>query len=221
MTSDLERQARVFAQDLQKTLNGTICQYVRIKAVLLPFSSHGPMFTLGSGLSKSNPARTTVFPLGIDNKKPGAWMNLSYQVRMDDEQQHLTVHESFCGIFADEARQNCLCHFDYQRDKERYASAHVQVYGRSPALEALNRDSDPKRPLEKLHIPVGGKRFRPSIEDIIEFLIAERLVDGRDGWERVVQEGRDRFQRIQLRAAMRRNTALVEEFMREQEKQES
>jgi hypothetical protein len=39
----------------------------------------------------------------------------------------------------------------------------------------------------------------------------------REGWRDVVNEGRDRFQRIQLKAAMRRNTSLVEEFMRDQE----
>lgn len=66
---------------------------------------------------------------------------------------------------------------------------------------------------------MGGRRFRPSLEDIIEFLVCEDLAEGRPGWQRVVDEGRDRFQPNHLRAAMRRNTAVVEEFMREQEKQ--
>lgn len=146
-------------------------------------------------------------------------MNLSYQVHMDHEAKYLTVFKSYCGIFSDEELETCLCHFDYEREKDKYTAAHLQVHGASPALDALNRRGDEKRPLEKLHFPVGGKRFRPSLEDIIEFLICERLADGREGWQRVVEEGRDRFHRQQLRAAMRRNTALVEEFMQEQEKQ--
>lgn len=146
-------------------------------------------------------------------------MNVSYQVRMDDEQRYLTVQSSFCGIFADASLETCLCHFDYERDKDLYTGAHLQVHGLSPALDALNRDKG-KRPLDKLHFPVGGKRFRPCLEDVIEFLVAERLVDGKPGWERVVEEGRSTFQRSQLKAAMRRNTAVVEEFMREHERRE-
>lgn len=214
MTSDLPTEARKFAQQLQDTLNSTITQHVRIGAVARQVSRVGPVFTLGCGLSRTN-LTPEGFPLGLDQKKPRVWMNLSYQVRMDDEKRYLTVQSSFCGIFSDESLETCLCHFDYERDKEHYTEAHLQIHGVSPALESLNRKPDGKRPLDKLHFPVGGRRYRPSLEDIVEFLVAERIVDGRDGWERVVAEGRDRFQRKQLRAAMRRNTALVEEFMRE------
>ncbi|MGW4825149.1 hypothetical protein ACWEP4_41180 [Streptomyces sp. NPDC004227] len=218
MTSDLARKAYEFAQELQYRLNATICCDVRIKAVQRPFETI-PVFTVGSGLSRTNLTQPTGFPVRIDKKKPRIWMNLSYQVHLDHEHRYLTVYKSYCGIFSDEQLEACLCHFDYEREKDKYTSAHLQVHGQSQALEALNRPGDEKRPLEKLHFPVGGKRFRPSLEDIIEFLIAERLTDGRAGWERVVEEGRDRFHRNQLRAAMRRNTALVEEFMREREKQ--
>ncbi|KAB1146795.1 hypothetical protein F7R91_14540 [Streptomyces luteolifulvus] len=207
-----------FAQELQNVLNTTICRDVRIKAVQRPFDSI-PVFTVGSGLSRQNLTQPTGFPVRIDSKKPRLWMNLSYQVHLDDEAKYLTVHKSYCGIFSDEDLETCLCHFDYEREKDKYTSAHLQVHGESPALDALNRAGDEKRPLEKLHFPVGGKRFRPSLEDIIEFLIAERLTDGREGWEQVVEAGREKFQRNQLRAAMRRHTAIVAEFMREQENQ--
>jgi hypothetical protein len=36
--------------------------------------------------------------------------------------------------------------------------------------------------LGRLHFPVGGKRFRPCLEDVIEMLVVERFVWGRDGW---------------------------------------
>lgn len=218
MTSDLARKAYEFAQELQSTLNATICRDVRIKAVQRPFDAL-PVFTVGSGLSRSNLTQPTGFPVRIDNKKPRLWMNLSYQVHLDDEGKYLTVFKSYCGIFSDEMLETCLCHFDYEREKDKYTAAHVQVHGHSPALEALNPPGKEKRPLEKLHFPVGGRRFRPSLEDIIEFLVCEDLAEARPDWKRVVEEGRDKFQRNQLRAAIRRNTALVAEFMREQETQ--
>ncbi|MFI9174857.1 hypothetical protein [Streptomyces lincolnensis] len=204
-----------FAQELSRTLNATICSNVRIKAVQRPLQS-APVFTVGSGLSHSNLTQPTGFPVRIDQKKPRLWMNLSYQVHLDDELRYLTVHKSYCGIFSDEDLETCLCHFDYEREKDKYTAAHLQVHGESEALDALNRAGDERRPLEKLHFPVGGRRYRPSLEDIIEFLICERLTDAREGWQQVVEQGRDKFQRNQLRAAMRRNTAIVDEFMREQ-----
>lgn len=219
LTSELGKLAYDFAQELQHTLNHTICRDVRIRAVQRPFASV-PVFTIGSGLSRQNLTQPEGFPVRINKKAPRLWMNLSYQVRLDGEQRYLTVHKSYCGIFSDEGLQTCLCHFDYEREKEQYTGAHVQVYGDSAALKALNRAGDEKRPLEKLHFPVGGKRFRPCLEDVIEFLIAERLADGHEGWQHVVEDGRARFQRNQLRAEMRRNTALVEEFMWEQQAQQ-
>lgn len=216
LTSELHAQARSFARELQDTLNGTICNDVRITPVVRPFSSLGAVLTIGSGLSKSNPTQPTAFPLRIDRKKPRAWMNLSFQVRMDKEARYLTVHSSYCGIFSDEDLATCLCHFDFEREKEQYTAAHLQVHGASPALEALNRDSDARRTLDKLHFPVGGKRFRPSLEDIIEFLVAERLAEAKQGYDKVLEAGRERFQIKQLRAAMRRHPEVVEEFFREQ-----
>jgi hypothetical protein len=94
------------------------------------------------------------------------------------------------------------------------------VYGISPALERLNGKEDEKRPLEKLHFPVGGKRFRPCIEDVIEFLINERLVHAHKGWEHRLEEGRARYRRSQLKAAIRRHPEVVEEYLWERERAE-
>jgi hypothetical protein len=217
LTSDLQGQASRFAQELTATLNGTITQHVRMRAALRTRSVAGAVFTVGHGLTKQNPTQPQPFPLSINLKKPRAWMNLSFQVRMDSEDRYLTVHSSYCGIFIDPELKVCLCHWDFERDKDRYPSAHVQVYGTSPALEALNEGGDRKRPLEKLHIPVGGKRFRPCIEDVIEFLVTERLAEGREDWEKCLEEGRNRYRRRQLLAAMRRNPEVVEEYLRERE----
>lgn len=221
MTSDLGHKARRFAEELQHTLTATITRDVCIRAVQRPLGRGTPIYTLGHGLSRQNLTQPKPFPIRIDNKKPRAWMNLSFQMCMDDEDRHLTVHSSYVGIFLDEDCKMGFCHVDYEREKEQYTGAHLQVYGTSTALEALNRGDDAKRPLDKLHFPVGGRRFRPSIEDVIEFLVNERIADAKDGWRQVVEEGRDRFQRIQLKAAMRRNTALVKEFVREQEREEA
>ena len=69
---------------------------------------------------------------------------------------------------------------------------------------------DPGRPLGALHFPVGGKRFRPCLEDVIEFLAVERIVQKKDGYEKLLEAGRERFRRNQLMAAMRRDPETVD-----------
>ena len=71
--------------------------------------------------------------------------------------------------------------------------------------QTLVKMPDAKRVVADLHLPVGGRRFRPSLEDIIEFLIVEKIAAGRAGWEQRVNATRDSFQERQLRAAIRRN----------------
>ncbi|MEU6004220.1 hypothetical protein [Streptomyces sp. NPDC047197] len=63
-------------------------------------------------------------------------------------------------------------------------------------------DLIPGRTLPKLHFSVGGRRFRPCLEDIVEFLIA-------------LDAGLERFQANQLRAAMRRHPEVVAQFVKE------
>jgi hypothetical protein len=61
-----------------------------------------------------------------------------------------------------------------------------------------------ERFLADLHFPVGGLRYRPSLEDLVEFLIAEGLVgDFHDGWREAFDESREPYERIQLGAAVR------------------
>jgi hypothetical protein len=74
----------------------------------------------------------------------------------------------------------------------RNLRTHRRYYGQQP------------RPLDKFHIPVGGRRYRPSLEDFIEFLHAERLLPTlREGWRELLAETRGDWLRRQLRAAVR------------------
>jgi hypothetical protein len=106
---------------------------------------------------------------------------------------------------------------EYERDKgnepddavpgrHRRSAAHVQIHGSSEELAYIQGlyGSRPLRGLASFHIPVGGRRFRPTLEDFIEFLWAERLIPTvHDGWQDVLQHHRTEWLRRQLRAAVR------------------
>lgn len=215
MISDkLREQTNRFAKEIQGLLNGTVASYVQIKAVALPTGSEDRLFALGHLIDKSTMTAQR-FPLKPCRDKAELWMDVSFQLRLDAEREHLMVHKSFFGIFGSHEDKHGLFHYDYERDKaDGYPDAHLQLYAESELFGRVNNPrTDAGRSLAQLHFPVGGKRFRPCLEDIIEFLIVERLVEARDGYEKVIEAGREGFRKNQLMAAMRRDPATVEAFV--------
>lgn len=130
-------------------------------------------------------------------------------MRMDSAGEYLMVDASNVSVYAADDDGKTLCRFDYERDKQGYPEAHLQIYGESAALAMWT--GEPRRELDRLHFPTGGRRYRPALEDVIEFLIAEGLADGRPGWRDVLDAEREAYWRTQLRAAIRRDpwTALA------------
>jgi hypothetical protein len=101
--------------------------------------------------------------------------------------------------------RNPIFRFEYQRQAHRTPSAHIQVHGHRGALSHLLSRAGHENPhsMEALHLPVGGARFRPCIEDVLQFLIDDCLFDAQPGWREYVERGRERWRRMQLRAAVR------------------
>ncbi|PWI09926.1 hypothetical protein DIZ27_14600 [Streptomyces sp. NWU339] len=214
MISDkLRDRTNRFAKEIQALLNGTIAEHVQIKAVALS-KGDDRLFTLGHLLNKGTMTAQR-FRLKPRAPKAELWMDVSYQLRLDAEREHLMVQQSFFGVFGSQDAKQGLFHYDYEREKaDGYPDAHLQVYGNSDLFLALNDPrADSGRSLAQLHFPVGGKRFRPCLEDVIEFLIVERLVEARDNHEKVLEVGREGFRRNQLLAAMRRDPGAVEVFV--------
>lgn len=156
-------------------------------------------------------------PLSIDAKVPMLHLLVAYVLELDPEGEYLAVSKSQYGLYSSDTRDSVIAHWDYEREPDHsYPSAHLQVYGESPTLESvmaharerLGRDCPP-RPLHHLHFPVGGRRFRPTLEDVIQFLIVEELVNCREGWESAIEHGRGSWEERQLRAAIRRHPEIA------------
>lgn len=56
-----------------------------------------------------------------------------------------------------------------------------------------------------LPFPVGGDRFRPCIEDVLEMLVVEFNITRKQTWKRAINDGRRRWHELQLSAAIRDN----------------
>jgi hypothetical protein len=200
---DLRGEAEAFADELSTLLNNTVTDGIRITAVT---DKQGQQARIGYGIGPRNLAEPKMVPLTWSGK-PKLYLGLLFRMAADDAGEYPMIRSSVMFLTPDsDPDAQVLLHYDYERGKEGYPEAHLQVCATSDAWEQAALRYGPKgRPLERLHLPVGGRRYRPSVEDLIEFLITEQLAVGRAGWKKHVQAGRTRFEERQLRAAVRRN----------------
>lgn len=150
------------------------------------------------------------------------YLYAAYTLAADPEETYLTVVKSQYGLYVEDGLEGMVVHWDYEREPNHdYPAAHVQVNGECPHFDELTGRSRnagrecPQRPLRDLHFPVGGRRFRPTLEDVVEFLIAEGIVDCRPGALEVVQQHREMWEDRQLRAAVRRHPEIAMRQLRE------
>lgn len=144
-----------------------------------------------------------VVPLFVRGERL-AGLDISVSCRLDAEGRYLAVEESRFKLYAILDRTPIL-RFDYVRDMRTKPHSHIQVHGHRGALShLLSRAGHPTpHDMSSLHIPTGGSRFRPCLEDVVQFLITECRFDHLDGWQRNVDEGRERDRRKQVSAAVR------------------
>lgn len=194
---DLARQAREFASELFGLLNNTVTTGIRLTPRI---DSRGNAVidygTSGTGLGE-------VIPLTISSKPARFGLRVQHTLTLDDESGQLQNTKSVHALTT--IAGGPILTYDFVRDPPNvYPEAHLHIERDAATLqELLNSAGKPDRPPERLHLPVGGRRFRPCLEDLIEFCILEELVDHHDGWEDVLDEARHRFHMRQLSAAVR------------------
>lgn len=156
-------------------------------------------------------------PLTLGEKNPTCFLVLGYVLELDPEGQHLTVSSSTYALYTDADATELLFHYDYIRDPPHgYPAAHVQISAESaPLCDLARKRGRPKKGLADFHFPVGGKRYRPTLEEVIEFMVVEELAEARGSWRTEVAGGRAEWQDIQLRSAVRRDPEVAAEQLRE------
>lgn len=213
MSRDLEAQARAFAAQTSELLNGTVADGIRISSITAPSGAT----VMGRGVTRATPDPQPI-PLGMSGKKC-VWLYLQHSFGWDPEQVYLTMTQSTLSLYSSEGMddEHLVLGMDYIREPtNRYPGSHLHVHGDRDDLERIylgdDRDS---RKLRDLHLPVGGKRFRPTLEDMIEFVITEEMAVPRLGWDAVLADHRQRWFTIQLKAAVRREQNLAADALKE------
>jgi hypothetical protein len=185
---------------LSELLNGTITQGIRISAAMLPAGSA----VVGYRITKNN-LESSPIPLRTRQPRTSLYLFVTYTLDLNErDHRFLTVTKSTYGLGTRQTQR--AFRYDYERRAlNEYPDAHLHILGDCERLTELARTGRGRDP-SRLHLPVGGRRFRPCLEDVIEFCIVEQLVEAQhDKWAENLNAQRDRFYRRQLKAAVRQD----------------
>jgi hypothetical protein len=202
VTGSLAEQAEDFANDLTAT----------VRAVVGP---ECPAF-YSVALKQAEAFRVRQEPAdGIilcDKNGPILRLSVDYKCVLDGHGKWMAISESLIHVFVEPDGREPLFRYEFDRNNTgKVPSAHIQFHGKHPELEAAMRECGESTDrakarkrgrravyLHDLHFPVGGPRFRPALEDVLEMLIEEfgvkpvgsvaaarrALADGREDWRR-------------------------------------
>lgn len=203
MTSLAERAAQ-FARELEDTLNGVLPGYRRVVGLRAEGAQRFVIRPEDQAASK-----TERVPLYVQGELL-AELSISEHLDLDRTSTHLKTVRSDFRVFSVLDRTPLL-RLEYRADMATDPISHWQVHAERGAFSHLLTRANEHRPgrvrkphdLSSLHLPVGGERFRPCIEDLLQFLVVDCGVDHREGWRAMVENGREQWRRRQLGAAVR------------------
>lgn len=133
-----------------------------------------------------------------------AWLRIDFLCRLNSSAEFLAIDKSKIWVVA-EVDKTPIFRFEYLYDTEWVPHSHIQVHAERGALAHLLSRTGHKRPhsLSALHLPTGGARFRPGLEDVLQFLIEDCKFDSLPTWRDAVLRERAEWRRIQTRAVAR------------------
>ncbi len=215
----LVEKAQRFAQEIEDLVNKTICTDFRLETLQ---TVPGQVQIVSKPMSEAISLKPVSHPIEFSQLvrgKPVLGIKLGYSVELDSKTKDLRVRTSSAAITLIQEKEKPIIRLEFERDqglepgkisarKHSRHAAHVHIHGTSADLSYIwgLHGRHAKRDLESLHIPVGGRRFRPTIEDLIEFLCQEEIINGiKPGGLKALEQGRTRWLAIQLTSTIRGN----------------
>lgn len=197
--------AQQFADDLTRTVQAVVPGSAPFKAKVLPERSVVSV--------KQDPADGIV--LTVDNR-PHLLLKVSFDCSFDGQSRFLAVDSSEVHVFAYVSPRQPLFRYEYERRASQVPAAHIHVHAHRDALTYVmtksgagttrgrrRTESEQVPVMQELHFPVGGHRFRPALEDILEMLIDEFGIDNATDARDALQRGRQTWRQTQTKSAVR------------------
>lgn len=133
-----------------------------------------------------------------------AALTVRFGCRPDSSGRYMAVTESAFVVYSTLERTP-LFRLEYREDMHSAPSSHWQVHAERGALSNLLTLGGHERPhsLSALHLPVGGARMRPGLEDFLQFVIEELGADADNDWQDVLEASRETWRRRQVATGVR------------------
>jgi len=191
-----------FAEDLRSTLRGVVpggSGTFQVRTTATPLTHQ---------MVRQQPADG--IPLAVDGVVV-LRLRASFDCGWDHTGRFLAVRRSTMAVTV-EGTEEPLFRYDYDAGSDdKVPAAHLNVHGHRDELvfammaaghrlrgrartAAVRRGQVPR--VSTLHFPLGGHRFRPSFEDVLEMLVREFGLDTRPGWRAAVCAGRARWRAV-------------------------
>lgn len=215
----LEKQAEDFASRLTTTVRSVLVHSGAFKASSLA----------GGSRSVVKQEEEHGIPLTV-NDVPLLSLKIQYRCCLDGRSRFLAVEKSSISVFAGaKSSGEPLFRYEYEREASgTIPAAHIHFHthrdaftatmvraGRSTKRGNRRANSMDIPTMSELHFPVGGHRFRPSLEDVLEMLIEEFGIDRSDGFRQNLRAGRKAWRQIQTKAVVRDDPASAIEALKD------
>ena len=149
-------------------------------------------------------------PRKCDNgNEPRLMLKIEFFTSLDDTSEFLAVQHSTYGLWIrpERKRPRPVFRIEYNRDARNKPQVHMQLHAESQEFGWIDGSAGlAPRKLQDFHFPLGGRRFRPTVEDLLMFLDREKIyVDWLPGWEAHIEESLRDWEDGQARATVRRH----------------
>lgn len=201
--TDLEGFGRAFASELQDLIRQAFGSSRAVRSVNYR----------GRTVVRPGSVKPVAIALRYDDRL-AAKLNFRYEIGLDSTGAYPAVTMSEVHLLS-AATNRPVLRYEYVWDSKSAPSAHWHVHGENTEFGRILGVLGPKTRLDALHLPVGGIRFRPALEDIIEFLITDLKFDHERHWRAAVTSGRERWRSTQLAVAVRDSPDLAAEALRQ------
>lgn len=212
--SSLDDEAAGFAGRLDRLLQGTVSSDVRFGVVSVGDDRRkiGPEpFELELNKGASGFSLIPLVRKCDDPEQPAVvGFKVEFDVTMDGDGHHLMVARSAFGLWVrpDKGRRmRPVFRVEYDRDARAKPPAHVHLHAESVELGWVYGSARKPLPrMEEIHFPVGGRRFRPTVEELLLFLDREDLFTdwANDQWRTHIEASQQDWEQRQARATVRR-----------------
>lgn len=212
MTLDLLAATTAFAEDIENLLDGVLPRGDGEQAdqPRITVLQQGERYVIRTGIDE----KAGGLRLHSDKKYVGE-LHVLYHCAQDRDNSFLAVRKSMFQLTAPKVGTPLL-RLDFDQKAHTVPAAHWNVHGERGDTSVMLARCNSKHSglLSQVHLPVGGTRARPCLEDFLDMLIVEFDIDHHIGWNDLIKAGRQKWRTFQTKALVRDSPEIAASVLR-------